>query len=272
MEQIKSWQEFLECRANLLGHLADTARKCWHHENIVTNFYENHNGTFLGIGGPKSKVFGLKDKRLFYGTVRKIPKETFLHLYMAAAKYLPCEVDRYANKLGFEHYNGTRVPCKWHRHNASACCDCEDNCVEFDFFYLLFGNEKRIYSTIIHELCHTVHHNHKTEFWKLFEQKLREAALVERDYDGWTRRISKWNPQLVVKGNEYRLPQEWMLYGCMARESVEIFKLQHWATFYLLVCPKLRKIIRKKLQECNEEGLVKEYAQLYGVNYTDGSF
>ena len=63
MEQIKSWQGFLECRANLLGHLADTARKCWHHENIVTNFYENHNGTFLGIGGPKSKVFGLKDKK-----------------------------------------------------------------------------------------------------------------------------------------------------------------------------------------------------------------
>ena len=42
MEQIKSWQGFLECRTNLLGHLADTARKCWHHENIVTNFYENH--------------------------------------------------------------------------------------------------------------------------------------------------------------------------------------------------------------------------------------
>lgn len=95
MEQIGSWNEFLECRARLLGHLADVAKKCWHSEYIIGSYCEKYGDTYCMAGGPKSKVFGLKDKRLFYGAVRKVPKETILHLYMAAAKYLPGEVGRY---------------------------------------------------------------------------------------------------------------------------------------------------------------------------------
>lgn len=264
MEQIGSWNEFLECRARLLGHLADVAKKCWHSEYIIGSYCEKYGDTYCMAGGPKSKVFGLKDKRLFYGAVRKVPKETILHLYMAAAKYLPGEVGRYASELGFKDYKSTRVPYKWYRYNAFACCS-ENNHIEFDFFYLLFGNEKRIYSTIIHELCHTVHHNHKLEFWELLERKLKEAALVEQDYDGWI--ILKWNKQLLVKEKGYRLPWEWAPCGCMACEPVEVYLSQYWDEFNKKVGPTLRKIIRKKLPECYEEGLAKEYARLYGVDY-----
>ena len=264
MELIGSWNEFLEYRANLFGHLADVAKKCWHHEYIIGNYCEKYGDTYCRAGGSKSKVFQLKDKRMFYGAVRKMPKEPFLHLYMAAAKYLPGEVGRYASELGFKDYKSTRVPYKWYRYNAFACCS-ENNHIEFDFFYLLFGNEKRIYSTIIHELCHTVHHNHKLEFWELLERKLKEAALVEQDYDGWI--ILKWNKQLLVKEKGYRLPWKWAPCGCMACESVEVYLSQYWDEFNQIVRPALRKIIRKKLQECEAEGLIKEYARLYGVDY-----
>lgn len=264
MEQIGSWNEFLECRARLLGHLADVAKKCWHSEYIIGSYCEKYGDTYCRAGGPKSKVFGLKDKRLFYGAVRKVPKETILHLYMAAAKYLPGEVGRYASELGFKDYKSTRVPYRWHR-GALAICRYDDNHVEFDFLYLLLGNDKEIYSTIIHELCHTVHHNHKLEFWKLYERKLKEAALVEQDYDGWP--STEWEWKHVTEEYMYLDPLELLPRGCMACEPVEVYLSQYWDEFNKKVKPTLRKIIRKKLQECYEEGLAKEYARLYGVDY-----
>lgn len=264
MELIGSWNEFLEYRANLFGHLADVAKKCWHHEYIIGNYCEKYGDTYCRAGGSKSKVFQLKDKRMFYGAVRKMPKEPFLHLYMAAAKYLPGVVGRYANELGFKDYAGTRVQ---YRYNGLPACCYPDKYIGYDFLFLLLENEKYTYSTIIHELCHTVHFNHKLGFWKLYERKIKEVALVEQDYDGWP--STDWEWECRTNHYMYQSPLEWRFLpcGCMVGESVEVYQSQFWYEFNDKVMPTLRRIIRKKLQECYEEGLTKEYAQLYGVDY-----
>ena len=264
MELIGSWNEFLEYRASLFGHLADVAKKCWHHEYIIGNYCEKYGDTYCCAGGPKSKVFQLKDKRMFYGAVRKMPKEPFLHLYMAAAKYLPGE-GRYASELGFKDYAGTRVH---YRYNGLRACCCRDKHIEYDFLFLLLENEKDTYSTIIHELCHTVHFNHKLEFWKLYERKIKEAELVEQDYDGWPSTKREW--ECRKNWYMYQNPREWTFLSCgvMVGEPVEVYQSQFWYEFNLKVEPTLRRIIRKKLQECLEEGLTQEYARLYGLDCT----
>lgn len=65
----------------------------------------------------------------------------------------------YANSLQFKDYKS-----RW------GCCDVND-CISFNYKLLMLPYRLREY-VIVHELCHTVFHDHSCNFWSLVEKYL----------------------------------------------------------------------------------------------------
>lgn len=110
--------------------------------------------------------------------VRTIPAEEVVNLFVAANKFVPELLQHYARRYGFPNYRGASVG--WLR-NAAGRCSCTTNIITIDFLYVLFADDIAFNATILHELCHTEVHNHTTAFWELFDQKLKEASIIDRD-------------------------------------------------------------------------------------------
>ena len=263
MEQIHSWKAFLERRDWLNARLAEVAATCWHPEHVIQT--SERRCTIM------PEAFPLKDKRRFNKTARELlGKEELLHLYMAAARHLPGEVGRCAAEYGFKDYRHAHISYEWRMNGAVACCT-GDNHVKFSFYYVLFGQEGRIRSTILHELCHTVHHHHRLPFWQLFEQKLKTSGLVRQDYNGWNKRLLH-----MVENNVpvpefdlqwlYHRPSVWRVPMYVPCPSADDYEAGYWSSFYFETYPALKKIIRKKLDECRRDGSLEACRRLYGVD------
>lgn len=110
--------------------------------------------------------------------IRKISEVEIPNLYVAAKQYLPIIVQEFANRFGFDKYQGITKIIPNDISKFIARCFF-DNSIEFTFMYLLLLTEYDIHCSILHELCHTVHHNHEDVFWKLLEKKLKAAKLID---------------------------------------------------------------------------------------------
>ena len=65
-----------------------------------------------------------------------------------------------------------------------GCCDSKNNLI-FNFILFMLPEEVQRY-VIIHELCHTLCHNHSAAFWKLvsdYEPNYKQLRARLRDYD-----------------------------------------------------------------------------------------
>lgn len=262
MEQIYTWKEFMKRRRLLNARLAEVAATCWH-PNRVIQVGEHYRQI-------TPEAFTLKDKRHFYKAARELlEKEVLLHLYMGAARCLPGEVGRYAAECGFNGYRDTRISYEWRR-DALACCTY-DNYVMFSFYFVLFGHERRITGTILHELCHTVHHHHRLPFWQLLEQKLKMSGLVGQDYDGWDKKMlhiaeSQMPMPEFLFQRLYHIPSAWCVPMYVPCCSEDDYEAGHWSYFYIETFSTLKRIIRKKLNECRQDGSLETYRRLYGVD------
>lgn len=111
-------------------------------------------------------------------TVRAIPAEDIINLFVAANKFVPELLQHYARLYGFPNYKGASVG--WLR-RAAGWCYGKTNIITIDFLHVLFADDVAFNATLLHELCHTEEHNHTTVFWELFDQKLKEASIIDRD-------------------------------------------------------------------------------------------
>lgn len=69
------------------------------------------------------------------------------------------------------------------------------------FLEVLFANDTRFHTILLHEPCHTKHHNHKVSFGELLNAKLKEASIIDKD-DGSRK---KWleKPWLKTQDGQY---------------------------------------------------------------------
>jgi Predicted metal-dependent hydrolase len=123
----------------------------------------------------EAKLFFLKNREKLIPAIRKIrermkeqktsisPEEITL-LKQEAIDYLPSELKALADQYGF-HYQTCKIgKSKTHWGSCSFTGTIRLS------IYLMRLPKNLIHYVLLHELCHTVHHNHKTEFWILLDQ------------------------------------------------------------------------------------------------------
>ena len=98
-----------------------------------------------------------------------------------AKELIPARVEQIAKLMGVE-YNGVKITSATKRFGS---CSAE-NSLCFSLYLMQYEKELIDY-VIVHELAHTVHHNHSANFYKLVEKympdyKVRQRALKNRAY------------------------------------------------------------------------------------------
>lgn len=96
-------------------------------------------------------------------------------LRLKAKAYLPTRVAEIATQCGFRYGRVTirAARSKW------GCCTSQNN-LSLSLFLMLIPRHLQDY-VILHELCHTVHHNHSPKFHALVDKHLqgREKELAK---------------------------------------------------------------------------------------------
>ena len=126
------------------------------------------------------RTYGREWAALPTKAARAIPAEDIMHLFVAANKFVPELLQHYARLYGFPNYSGASVG--WLRRAAGWCYN-RTNIIKIDFLHVLFADDVAFNATLLHELCHTEVHNHTIAFWMLFDQKLKEASIIDRGDD-----------------------------------------------------------------------------------------
>ncbi|MDM8337379.1 M48 metallopeptidase family protein [Mediterranea massiliensis] len=147
--------------------------------------------------------------------VRAIPDDEVLNFYLAANKFVPEELERYAQLYDFPDYKGASVRCL---KGAAGLCS-HKNEIRIDFLHLLFADDVTFTSTLLHELCHTKIHNHTVFFWELLDKKLKEASIIDKNDDSRKKWLEwKWSG-LINHDADFLYDSPWELY-----ENVSVIK------------------------------------------------
>lgn len=110
----------------------------------------------------------LKDIKNIKKLYLKVFEEEFMQRVEDIAKY--CSLA----------YNGLTIKSyksRW------GCCDGKNN-ISFNYKLMMLPQYVVDY-VIVHELCHTVYHNHSREFWKLVEKFVPDCAHIKKDLKGY---------------------------------------------------------------------------------------
>ncbi len=125
----------------------------------------------------ESKVEWVEQARAKYANHATLPTltaEDIERLRAEAKEYLPKRVAEIAQSLGFCYGRVTirATRSKW------GCCTAQNN-LSLSLFLMLLPRHLQDY-VIVHELCHTVHHNHSAQFHALADRCLqgREKELA----------------------------------------------------------------------------------------------
>lgn len=86
-------------------------------------------------------------------------------LRQEAKRVLPSRLDTLARRWGFD-YNDVKIRNSQTRWGS---CSASKN-INLSFYLMLLPTEELIDSVLLHELCHTVHMNHSSEFWQLMRK------------------------------------------------------------------------------------------------------
>jgi predicted metal-dependent hydrolase len=147
---------------------------------------------FLGESFPLEIVKNQKEPLRLNGSFKltesasKNAKSVFEHWYrQQARKIIKERVTTYANGYGFE-YQGLKITSAKTRWGS---CSVKGS-LNFSWRLILAPLEQVDY-VIVHELVHTIHHNHSEQFWS----KVEDIMPDFRERQKWLR---KHGPQLMV--------------------------------------------------------------------------
>ena len=120
-------------------------------------------------------VLKVKAKYATRPTPKVLSAEEIEKLRHQAKQYLPQRVAEIASKFGFKHGRVTirAARSKW------GSCTAQGN-ISLSLYLMMLPRHLQDY-VIIHELCHTVHHNHSARF----------HALVDKCLQGKERELAK---------------------------------------------------------------------------------
>lgn len=118
----------------------------------------------------ESKIEWINKVRAKYAAQPAQPKlssKEIERLRSQAKEYLPRRVAEIASQLGFRYGRVTirAARSKW------GCCTSQGN-LSLSLFLMLIPRHLQDY-VIVHELCHTVHHNHSAQFHALVDKCLQ---------------------------------------------------------------------------------------------------
>lgn len=122
----------------------------------------------------------VKAKYAMRPTQPSLSQEDIEQLRMQAKEQLPTRVKVIAERFGFRYGRITirAARSKW------GCCTSQGN-LSLSLFLMLLPRHLQDY-VIVHELCHTVHHNHSPQFHALVDRCLqgreKELARELREY------------------------------------------------------------------------------------------
>lgn len=99
-------------------------------------------------------------------------------LYKKAQEILPKKVQHFANVMGV-NYNGVKITSATKR--FGSCSGKNSLCFSR---YLMQYDDDLIDYVVVHELAHTVHHNHSKEFYGLVEKHIPDYKLRQKKLKG----------------------------------------------------------------------------------------
>ena len=199
------------------------------------------------------REYGRKWAELPTKVIRTIPAEDILHLYMAANKFVPELLQHYARLYDFPDYQKGTV--RFLRGCGGLCS--QDNHIKIGFLEVLFADDTRFRTILLHELCHTRHHNHKIPFWESLDTKLKETSIINKDDDS----RKKW-----LKYPGFKDLDAYYLYDTPGGiyENVSAYKLN---IIRKKICKDYSK--NKIWNMRTEEGILK-FAEIYRLIYNVG--
>ena len=97
-------------------------------------------------------------------------------LRVEAKQYLPGKVKELAGKYGFKYNNLTlkNIKSRW------GSCSRQNN-INLSI-HLMRLPDHLIDYVILHELVHTVHHNHSPKFWKMLNDITGDSKILEKEF------------------------------------------------------------------------------------------
>lgn len=111
--------------------------------------------------------------------------------YVASSILINQRLRELANLMGIEGFTESEIVC-FSPHSlynrAWACCS-RSGAISVSIVAML--SVESLDLILIHELCHIVYPNHKTEFWSFFESNLKKLGYIDMGYDGWNKRFDK---------------------------------------------------------------------------------
>ena len=115
--------------------------------------------------------------------IAQFPYKDFSFLYYSIQPTISTWTYSAANALNFPYPKNIVVRCpssrvKWAAHVVG-------NIIEFNLRTVFYADSTWLKGCIIHELCHLYIHDHTKKFWELYEQKIKEARIVNETYYGW---------------------------------------------------------------------------------------
>ena len=128
--------------------------------------------------------------------IEQISYDDFASLYNSIQPVVSRWTLAAADKLGFPQPNEVKLCCPSSLATWMGMYQLTDKLISFNLREMFYGDLADLKGMIIHELCHLLVRDHTKEFWTLYEQKIKEACLVDEDYNGWRKKhsICRKNP------------------------------------------------------------------------------
>ncbi|MBR4389702.1 MAG: M48 family metallopeptidase [Prevotella sp.] len=145
--------------------------------------------------------------------ITQIPFEDFASLYNSIQPTISAWTYNAADMLEFPRPQKTVVRCPSYRIKWAA--RVVDGMIEFNLRTMFYADLTWLKGCVIHELCHLFVKDHTKNFWMLYNQKIKEAEIVDVTYDGWKKErvIEKDDPFMFSHPGHFQVHRQ--KFNCM---------------------------------------------------------
>ena len=148
---------------------------CTKHHKIILRTGDRKNISVRILKGNINVVYPLQLNTESKEVQEAIRKGIERALKIEAREYLPAKVERFAAKFGFVYNKLSlkNIKSRW------GSCSVKNN-INLSI-HLMRLPEHLIDYVILHELVHTVHHNHSARFWTLLDKTTGGAKRLDKE-------------------------------------------------------------------------------------------